>query len=145
MQATKSARLALPVTGFVANIAKHEGDAVNMGEVILTLRADDTTRRVKQAELNLQSRQLDLARAKAAPRDEDITIARANLQKATLAAAVVEAAYNANPTAQNDAARQNANADLEIARASFNRLTNGPTQDELDALPKLDHERADRS
>ena len=134
VQATKSARLALPVTGYVANIAKHEGDTVNMGEVILTLRADDTVRRVKQAELNLQSRQLDLARAKAAPRDEDITIARANLQKATLAAAAVEAAYNANPTPQNDALRQNASADLEIARANFNRLTDGPTQGELDAL-----------
>jgi HlyD family secretion protein len=77
---------------------------------------------------------LDLARAKAAPRDEDITIARANLQKATLAAAATEAAFNANPTPQNDAARQNASADLEISRASFIRLTNGPTQAELDAL-----------
>lgn len=134
VQSTKSARLALPVTGYVASILKHEGDPVNMGEVILTLRADDTMRRVKQAELNLSSRQLDLARAKAAPRDEDITIARANLQKATLAAAAAEAAFNANPTPQNDAVRQNVNADLEISRASFNRLTNGPTQAELDAL-----------
>ena len=134
VRAKKSARLALPMTGIVANIAKREGDAANMGDVILSLRADETTRRVKQAELNLQSRQLDLARAKAAPRDEDIEIARANLRKATLAAAAAEAAYTANPTTQNDAAREFARADLDIARASFNRVTNGPTQPELDAL-----------
>ena len=130
----KSARLALPLTGVVANIAKREGDAVNMGDVILSLRADDTARRVQQAELNLQSRQLDLARAKAAPSDADIEIARANLQKATLAAAIAEANYRANPTAQNDAARQSAQADLDIARASFDRTVNGSTQDQLDAL-----------
>ena len=130
----KSARLALPLTGIVANIAKHEGDAVNMGDVILSLRAADTERRVQQAELNLRSRQLDLARAKAAPSDADIEIARANLQKATLAVAIAEANYKANPTAQNDAARQSAQADLDIARANFDRTTNGPTQDQLDAL-----------
>jgi len=134
VRSKKTARLALPLSGIVANIAKHEGDDVNAGDVILSLRADDTTRRVKQAELNLQSRQLDQARAKAAPRDEDIQVARANLQKATLAAAAAEAAHDANPTAQADAARQIAQADLDIARANFNRVTNGPTQQELDAL-----------
>jgi RND family efflux transporter MFP subunit len=105
-----------------------------MGDVILSLGADEATRRVKQADLNLQSRQLDLARAKAAPRDEDITIARANVQKATINVAAAEAAYTASPNAQNDAVRQAARADLDIARASFNRVTNGPTQAEIDAL-----------
>ena len=134
VRSKRTARLSLPLSGIVASIAKHEGDDVNTGDVILSLRADDTTRRVQQAELNLKSRQLDLARAKAAPRDEDIQIAQANLKKATLAAAAAEAAYNANPTQQNDAARQLTQADLDIARATFNRTTNGPTQEELDAL-----------
>ncbi|HEX7594185.1 MAG TPA: efflux RND transporter periplasmic adaptor subunit [Anaerolineae bacterium] len=134
VQAKKSARLALPLSGSVANIFKREGDDVKMGDVILSLGADDATRRVKQADLNLQSRQLDLARAKAAPRDEDITIARANVQKATITVAAAEAAYTASPNAQNDAVRQAARADLDIARASFNRVTNGPTQAEIDAL-----------
>ncbi len=134
VQAKKSARLALPLSGSVANIFKREGDDVKMGDVILSLGADDATRRVKQAELNLQSRLLDLARAKAAPSDADITIARANLQKATIAVAAAEAAYTASPNAQNDAVRQAAHADLDIARASFNRTTNGPTQTDIDAL-----------
>ncbi len=130
----KSARLSLPLSGIVAKIDKLEGDNVNMGDVLLSLRADDATRRVKQAELNLQSRQLDLARAKAAPRDEDIDIARANVRKATLAVAAAEAAYDANATAQNDAAREAARADLDIARANFNRVTNGPSKEEIDTL-----------
>lgn len=134
VRSKKSARLALPLSGVIASIDKLEGDDVNAGEVILSLRAEETARRVKQAELHLQSRQLDLARAKSAPRDEDIEIARANLRKATLAVAAAEAAYNANPTAPNDAAREAARADLDIARASFNRVTNGPSKEELDAL-----------
>ncbi len=133
VQSKKAAKLSLPASGTVATISKAEGDDVNAGDVILALRADDANRRVRQAELNLQNRQLDLARAKAAPRDEDIEIARANLQKATIGAAAADAAYTASPAAQNDALRQASRADLDIARANFNRTVNGPTQEELDA------------
>ncbi|MBI3536632.1 MAG: efflux RND transporter periplasmic adaptor subunit [Chloroflexi bacterium] len=134
VRAKKSARLALPVSGYIATIEKYEGDQVNAGDVILTLRAEDAARRVKQVELNLSSRQLDLARAKAAPRDEDIEIARTNLRKATLAVAAVESAYDAAPTAQNAAAREAARLDLEIARAQFNRVVNGPSKEEIELL-----------
>lgn len=134
VRAKKSARLTLPMSGVVQSIVKMEGDAVSPGDVILFLRAEEMARRVRQAELNLASRQLDLARAKSAPRDEDIEIARANLRKATLALAAAEAAYNANPTAQNDAAREIARADLDIARANFNRVTNGASKEEIEAL-----------
>lgn len=134
VRAARSARLSVTNGGFVMSVTKREGDTVNAGDVIITLRADDANRRVKQAELNLASRRLDLQRAKAAPRDEDIDIARANLQKATAASAVAEANYTATPTAQNDAIRLSTRADLDIARANFNRVVNGPTQEELDAL-----------
>ena len=134
VRSKQSARLSLPVSGIVQEIFREEGDLVNSGDPILALRADDATRRVRQAELNLQSRQLDLVRAKAAPRDEDIDIARANLRKATLTVAAAEAAYSANPSAQNDAYREAARADLEIARASFSRVTNGASKEELETL-----------
>lgn len=134
VRAKQVARLSLPMSGIVQSIVKMEGDIVNPGDVILFLRAEEMARRVRQAELNLNSRQLDLARAKSAPRDEDIEIARANLRKATLALAAAEAAYNANPTAQNDAAREIARADLDIARANFNRVTNGASKEEIEAL-----------
>ncbi len=134
VRSKRSARLALPLSGVVATINKVEGDDVNTGDVILTLRAEETARRVRQTEINLQTRQLELSRAKGAPRQEDIDIARANLRKATVSVAAAEAAYNAAPTPQNAAAQELARADLDIARASFNRLTNGPTKEELDAL-----------
>ncbi|MBI4786093.1 MAG: efflux RND transporter periplasmic adaptor subunit [Chloroflexi bacterium] len=134
VQSRKGAKLALPQSGIVASVSKMEGDDVNAGDVILSLRADDANRRVQQAQLNLQNRQLDLARAKGAPRDEDIEIARANLQKATAAAAAAEANYTASPTTQNDTVRQVTRADLDIAKANFNRVVNGPSKEELDAL-----------
>jgi len=134
VSAKKSARLSLPLSGVVQSIGKMEGDDVNMGDVILTLRADEAARRVKQAELNLLTRQSELARGKAAPRDEDIDIARASLRKATMAVAAAEAAYNANPTTANEAMREAVRADLDIARASFNRVTNGLSKEEIDAL-----------
>ncbi len=134
IRSVKSARLSLPQGGLVTSVSKVEGDAVKPGDVILSLKDDDAARRVKQAELALASRQLDLQRAKAAPRDEDIEIARASLQKATAAAALAEANYTATPTAQNDALRQSARADLDSAQANFNRVVAGPTQEDLDAL-----------
>ena len=134
VSAKKSARLSLPLSGVVQSIGKMEGDDVNMGDVILALRADEATRRVKQAELNLLTRQSELARGKAAPRDEDIDIARASFRKAAMAVAAAEATYNSNPTAANEAMREAARADLDIARASFNRLTNGLSKEEIDAL-----------
>jgi len=134
VRAKQSARLSLPMSGSVQSIVKREGDDVNLGDVILSLRTDESTRRVRQAELNLQSRQLDLARGKSSPRDEDIEIARASLRKATMAVAAAEAAYNSNPNAQNDALREIARADLDIARASFNRVTNGLSKEEIEAL-----------
>lgn len=134
VRAKKSARLALPLGGVVQSIEKREGDAVKPGDVILSLRADETLRRVRQAEINLASRQLDLEGAKAAPRDEDIEIARANVRRATLALASAEEAYNKNPTSQNEAAREYARIDLDVARANFDRVIRGPTQAELTAL-----------
>ncbi|MCL5950675.1 MAG: efflux RND transporter periplasmic adaptor subunit [Chloroflexi bacterium] len=130
----KAARLALPQAGVVAAIDKKPGDEVNAGDVILSLKADDAQRRVSQAELTVQMRQLDLARAKAAPSAQDIEIARANLNKATIAAAAASAVYDAASTPQNSALRENAQADLDIARANFDKTVNGPTQDDLQAL-----------
>lgn len=130
----RSARLALPASGIVESVNKMEGDEVAQGDVILSLRATESQRRVKQAELNLQSRQLDLARAKGAPRSEDVDIARANVRKATINVAAAEANFNASQTASNSAALEALRADLDIARANFNRLANGPSKEELDSL-----------
>ncbi len=134
VRAKKSVRLSLPLSGYIATIEKYEGDDVKAGDVILTLRAEDSARRVKQAELNLSSRQLDLARAKAAPRDEDIDISRTNLRKTSLFAAAAEATYDSAPTAQNAAVREAARLDLEVARAQFNRIVNGASKEDLELL-----------
>jgi|GEM_PF-722435 len=130
----RSARLALPLSGIVSSVNKREGDDVAQGDIILALTATEAQRRVRQAELALQTRQLELARAKGAPRQEDIDIARANIRKATINVAAAETNFNNAATSQNSAVLESARADLDIARATFNRLANGPTKEELDAL-----------
>lgn len=134
VRSKKAARLSLPISGIVASIEKLEGDPVNEGDVILSLRAEETARRAKQAEINLQNRQLELARAKGAPRSEDLDISRASLRKATVSVALAEAVFDAAASSQNAATREIARADLDIARANFNRLINGVTKEEIDAL-----------
>ena len=131
VRAKKTLRLSLPPSGVVATIEKLESDPVEKDDVILTITAEDAQRRLKQAELSFNSRQLEIARAKSAPRDEDIEVARANLRKSTLYVAIAESNYNTSPTPQNTLALEAARSDLDSTRANFNRLVGGPSADEL--------------
>ncbi len=134
VRALHSARLAFPPAGLLAHMLVQEGYTVKAGEVIAELQPDEFDRRVKQAELNLAARQLDLERAQAAPRAEDLDIAQLNLKKAALALGVVEDNQKKNPSAANDAAKQAAQADYDIARDNFDRLTRGPSAQDVQQL-----------
>jgi HlyD family secretion protein len=134
VRATHSARLAFPLSGQLGRVLVQEGDRVRAGDLLAELRSDDFDRRIKQAELALSSRQLDLQRAQAAPRTEDLDIAQANVKKAALALAAAEDNYKKNPSSASQGARESAQADYDIARASFDRLTRGPTADEIQQL-----------
>ncbi len=134
VRALRSARLAFPLSGRLAGVPVQEGDTVKAGDLLAELQADELDRRLKQAELTVQSRQLDLERAQAAPRTEDLEIARANLKKAALNLAAAEDNAKRNPGSSSDAAREAAQADYDIARANFDRLTRGPTTQELELL-----------
>lgn len=134
VQARHSARLSFPMSAQLASVYVQEGDAVKAGALLAELKADEFDRRVQQAELALASRQLDLKRAQAPPRAEDLDIAQANLKKAALALAVAQDNAKKNPSSTNDAAREAAQADYDASRASFDRLTRGPTDQELQQL-----------
>jgi HlyD family secretion protein len=134
VRATRSARLSFPASGQLSEMLVQEGDDVKSGQVLAKLKSDDYDRRVSQTELALASRQLDLERAQAAPRAEDLTIAQANIKKAAIALAAAEDNQKKNPSSANDAAQQLAQADYDSARASFDRLTSGPTDQELQQL-----------
>ena len=131
VRATRTARLSFPISGLLSRLLVQEGDVVKSGDVLAELKADDLDRRVTQAELALTSRQLDLTRAQAAPRAEDLVIAQSNLTKAAVALAAAEDNAKKNPSSSNDAAREVAQADYDASRASFDRLTSGPTDQDL--------------
>jgi macrolide-specific efflux system membrane fusion protein len=134
VRSTRSAHLSFPVSGQLTQVLVQEGDAVKSGDLLAELKPDDFDRRVKQAELALVSRQLDLGRAQAPPSAQDLQIAQSNLKKAALALAVAQDNAKKNPSSANDAAQEAAQADYDSSRASFDRLTQGPTDLELQQL-----------
>lgn len=144
VRAPDSARLSLPVSGLVARVRVQEGDTVKANDVLVELDNTESQRRLKQAELNFASRQLDYNRSRAAPRPEDLQAAQLNLRKAALALAAAQKAYNDNPTTQNSSAREFAQIDYDLAQINFNRVANGPSSDDLQiAQNNLDAARLD--
>lgn len=134
VRATGSARLSFPMSGRLATLAVREGDAIKGGDVLAELDSRNLDRRVQQAQLTLASRQLDLQRAQAPPRAEDIQISQSNVKKAALSLAAAQDNANKNPSSTNNAAREAAQADYDSATASFDRLTGGPTDQEVQQL-----------
>jgi HlyD family secretion protein len=134
--------LSLPFGGRVKGVAVSVGDQVEAGQLLLELEAPDAERQVREAELNLEIRQLQLDKARAGASSEEIEIAQANLRKAALAKQVAQAAYDeiANEenaeTSPEALALQQATIDYQIAQRNYERLVNAPPADELAALEK---------
>jgi HlyD family secretion protein len=134
--------LSLPFGGRVKGVAVSVGDQVEAGQLLLELEAPDAERQVREAELNLEIRQLQLDKARAGASSEEIEIAQANLRKAALAKQVAQAAYDeiANEenaeTSPEALALQQATIDYQIAQRNYERLVNAPPADELATLEK---------
>jgi HlyD family secretion protein len=142
VRSARQVELSLPFGGRVKKVAVLVGDKVKAGQLLLELEAPDAERQVREAELNLEIRQLQLDKARAGASPEEIEIAQANLRKAALAKRVAQAAYDEiadeeNAEASPEAlALQQATIDYQIAQRNYERLVNGPRADELSALEK---------
>ncbi|MFB0538438.1 MAG: efflux RND transporter periplasmic adaptor subunit [Anaerolineae bacterium] len=142
VRSARQVELSLPFGGRVKRVAVSVGDEVEAGQLLLELEAPDAERRVREAELNLETRQLQLDKVRAGASPEEIEIAQANLRKAALAKQVAQAAYDEiadeeNAEASPEAlALQQATIDYQIAQRNYERLVNGPPTDELAALEK---------
>lgn len=134
VRATRTARLSFQFSGLLSEVFVHQGDEVKSGQVLAKLKSDDLDRRVSQSELALASRMIDLQRAQAAPRAQDLDIAQGNVKKAAIALAAAQDNAKKNPSSSSDAAREIAQADYDSARAGFDRLTAGPTGLDLQQL-----------
>ena len=146
VRSARQVELSLPFGGRVKRVAVSVGDKVKAGQLLLEVEAPDAERQVREAELNLEIRQLQLDKARAGASPEEIEIAQANLRKAALAKQVAQAAYDeiaasyekrenaeASPKAL---ALQQATIDYQIAQRNYERLVNGPPRDELSASEK---------
>jgi HlyD family secretion protein len=146
VHSARQVELSLPFGGRVKRVVVSVGDQVEAGQLLLELEAPDAERQVREAELNLEIRQLQLDKARAGASSEEIEIAQANLRKAALAKQVAQAAYDEiaatyerreNAEVSPEAlALQQANIDYQIAQRHYERLVNGPPTDELAALEK---------
>jgi len=142
VRSARQVELSLPFGGRVKRAAVSVGDQVEAGQLLLELEAPDAERQVREAELNLEIRQLQLDEARAGASSEEIEIAQANLRKAALAKQVAQAAYDeiANEenaeTSPGALALQQATMDYQIAQRNYERLVNAPSADELAALEK---------
>jgi HlyD family secretion protein len=128
--------------GRVKRVAVSVGDKVKDGQLLLELEAPDAERQVREAELSLEIRQLQLDEAKTGASPEEIEIAQANLRKAALAKQVAQAAYDEIADEEDAEVRpealalQQATIDYQIAQRNHERLINGPPINELSALEK---------
>jgi HlyD family secretion protein len=146
VRSARQVELSLPFGGRVKKVAVAVGDRVKAGQLLLELDAPDAERQVREAELNLEIRQLQLDKARAGASTEEIEIAQANLRKAALARQVAQAAYDevAAPYEKSENAGtspealtlQQATIDYQIAQRNYEKLVNGPPTDELKALEK---------
>lgn len=146
VRSARQVELSLPFGGRVKRVAVSVGDTVEAGQLLLELEAPDAERQVREAELNLEIRQLQLDKARAGASPEEIEIAQANLRKAALAKQVAQAAYDEiaasyekweNAETSSEAlALQQTTIDYQIAQRNYERLVNGPPTDELSALEK---------
>jgi len=146
VRSARQVGLSLSFGGRVKRVAVSVGDKVEAGQILLELEAPDAERRVREAELNLEIRQLQLDKARVGASSGEIEIAQANLRKAALAKQVAQAAYDEiaasyekreNAEASPEAlALQQAAIDYQIAQRNYERLVNGPPTDELLALEK---------
>jgi HlyD family secretion protein len=146
VRSARQVELSLPFGGRVKRVAVSVGDKVKAGQLLLELEAPDAERQVREAELNLEIRQLQLDKARAGASPEEVEIAQANLRKAALAKQVAQAAYDEtaatyekreNAEASPEAlALQQATIDYQIAQRNYERLVNGSPTDELSALEK---------
>jgi len=138
----RQVELSLPFGGRVKRVAVSVGDKAEAGQLLLELEAPDAERQVREAELNLEIRQLQLDKARAGASPEEIEIAQANLRRAALAKQVAQAAYDKIADEENAETSpealtlQQAAIDYQIVQRNYERLVNGLPTDELSVLEK---------
>lgn len=113
------------------------GDVVKAGAVLARLDTTDLEFTLAQNMVSLENAQLKLAQLKAGPTSQDITIAKTNLDKSTLALQKAQSDYDKvawrNDVGQTSQAQalQSATLDYQSALANYAKATAGSTTTDL--------------
>ena len=141
----RSAQLALPVGGTVAEVLVEEGQRVQSGAVLVRLDPTRAESAISQAQAGLQRAQSHVAELGAGPREEDVAAAQAAVDSARAQLAKlqegsrpedVKAAEAALTAAQSSLARVQQGPDSDVVAAARNdlaKLKAGPTTADVNA------------
>lgn len=139
VDATRRAKLSLPIGGPITAVNVEVGDLVEAGTPLLSLDTTELQLKRQEALAGLAAAQAQLARAEAGATPAEIEAAQAQMRAAQLALAVAEAELDDLPEDEQaeseEAVRvEQARASLEGARATLRRLVEGASQEERAAL-----------
>jgi len=114
--------LSLRASGTIARVYVKVGDAVAQGDALLELESSSFQRRVREAELNLEIRQLQLTQLKAGASAEDLAIAKANPAAAEARLEQVRKHPTAEELTAAKAALDKAEMALHLAQAEYDKI-----------------------
>lgn len=138
----REAWLSLRSDGAIKSVLVKPGQQVKAGDILVQADSSLVENQLREAEVNLQIRQIQYDELKSAPTSSQIEIARAGLRRA---AAVLQAAQSTYDRvakggkaagSSEAAALESAKLDYETARASFEQATSGPTADQIQIADK---------
>jgi HlyD family secretion protein len=131
--AVTQAKLSFRTAGVLKELDVQVGSTVKAGDVLAKLDTTDLDSALAQAQLNLQSSQIKYQQLTAGPNANDITIAKNNLEKATIALQKAQSDYDkiswrgdVGMTPQAVALQQ-ATLDYQSAQATYNKATQSST------------------
>lgn len=142
VRAAREAWLSLRSGAMVKSVLVKPGQQVGRGDILVQADTTEAERQVREAEINLQIRQIQYEELKAAPSATQIEIARANLRRAAAVLQAAQANYDRVAAqgkasgSQEAAALEAAKLDFETARASFDQAIRGPTAQQIQVAEK---------
>ena len=142
VQAPRQVDAAPQVSGMVVQVAVEAGSRVKRGALLIELYDPGLERAVRQAQLNLEIRELQLENAKYGGSDAQIAIAMARVRQATVARQAAQDAYDdiahqdGAATSDEAIALEAVKVNYEIAKAEFDRVVHGAEPNEVELLIK---------
>lgn len=110
----RRADLSFPIGGKVVEVTVQEGDEVEAGQLLARLDDSELKAAVARAEASVQAARAELLRLKAAPRQQELDVAKAAVREAEAALAAAQ-------------------AELAVAQAQLRDIEAGPSEQEITA------------